>query len=332
MQSLSSLNMRVVSYRRHLLLLPLLPLLLALAAPAAEPQHDRTATSSAAITPLRLRQAPKTAEQLQHPLTYWQQRQRKPVRVVLSVLRIDLHDPQLEVATFIANDPDGDGPAEAKLVDPLQLATRHQALAAINANAFGAVPDAEGNQSPRYYAGMPVEIAGFAATDGVRRSGVYKHGQNNMAFWLDADGQAHIGSVPDADVPVQHGVNAWWGHLLADGKIMVRPGGDRHPRSAVGYDADGRWLYLVVADGRQQFYSNGMTLHELALFMQTLGVANAINLDGGGSSTLLVAAAAKRSFFRRKSKTEKELQVVNRPSSGSLRPVPVLLGVRARQP
>ena len=45
---------------------------------------------------------------------------------------------------------------------------------------------------------------------------------------------------------------------------------------------------LVVVDGRQPGYSRGMTLRELAEVMQSIGVQNAINLDGGGSSEMVV--------------------------------------------
>jgi hypothetical protein len=60
------------------------------------------------------------------------------------------------------------------------------------------------------------------------------------------------------------------------------------PRSAIGYSKNGRYLYLVVVDGRQPLYSEGMTLLELARFLQSLGADYAMNLDGGGSSTLVV--------------------------------------------
>ncbi len=60
------------------------------------------------------------------------------------------------------------------------------------------------------------------------------------------------------------------------------------PRTAVGYSKNGRTLYLVVVDGRQPFYSEGMTLKELADLMRSLGAQYAMNLDGGGSSTMVV--------------------------------------------
>lgn len=64
-----------------------------------------------------------------------------------------------------------------------------------------------------------------------------------------------------------------------------------HPRTAIGYSQNGKYLYIVVVDGRQPFYSEGMTLSELAQLMLDLGVHDAMNLDGGGSSTLVVRGA-----------------------------------------
>ncbi|QDR82092.1 phosphodiester glycosidase family protein [Sporomusa termitida] len=62
--------------------------------------------------------------------------------------------------------------------------------------------------------------------------------------------------------------------------------GGRAPRTALGLKADGKIL-VVVVDGRQEL-STGMTLLELALFMQELGAQEAMNLDGGGSSEMVL--------------------------------------------
>lgn len=78
--------------------------------------------------------------------------------------------------------------------------------------------------------------------------------------------------------------------------------GGRAPRTAAGITKDGR-LLLVVVDGRQAT-SVGMTLLELALFMQDLGAVDAMNLDGGGSSEMVVNDT-----------------VVNKPSDGKERKV-----------
>ena len=62
----------------------------------------------------------------------------------------------------------------------------------------------------------------------------------------------------------------------------------REPRTAVGINKNGRFLYLVVVDGRQPFYSEGATLAELAKILIRHGAHMAMNLDGGGSSTMVM--------------------------------------------
>lgn len=60
-----------------------------------------------------------------------------------------------------------------------------------------------------------------------------------------------------------------------------------HPRTALGLDARGERLLIVLAEGRREGVP-GLTLAELAAWMRGRGVHDAINLDGGGSSMLLV--------------------------------------------
>lgn len=57
-----------------------------------------------------------------------------------------------------------------------------------------------------------------------------------------------------------------------------------NPRTAIGI-IDQLHYVMVVADGRTG-ESAGLSLYELATFMQGLGVTTAYNLDGGGSSTM----------------------------------------------
>lgn len=73
-------------------------------------------------------------------------------------------------------------------------------------------------------------------------------------------------------------------------EVLRRPGfaAGRHPRTAVGYDASERRLWLVVVDGRQEEYSAGMTLPELTGLFEALGATEALNLDGGGSTALWI--------------------------------------------
>ena len=62
---------------------------------------------------------------------------------------------------------------------------------------------------------------------------------------------------------------------------------DKHPRTAMGYTADGK-LFILVTEGRSPGIAEGMTLLQLAQVLQSLGCVEALNLDGGGSSCLLL--------------------------------------------
>lgn len=64
---------------------------------------------------------------------------------------------------------------------------------------------------------------------------------------------------------------------------------DLHPRTVVAIDERGKTLWLVIVDGRQPGYSEGVTLAELSQILVKLGIYSAINLDGGGSVSLVVA-------------------------------------------
>lgn len=58
-----------------------------------------------------------------------------------------------------------------------------------------------------------------------------------------------------------------------------------NPRSAIGYYEPGHYCF-IVADGRQDGYSRGMILQELAEVFQELGCKSAYNLDGGASAVM----------------------------------------------
>jgi hypothetical protein len=62
---------------------------------------------------------------------------------------------------------------------------------------------------------------------------------------------------------------------------------DRHPRTAMGYTADGK-LIILMTEGRHPGIAEGMTLLQQAQVLQSLGCVEALNLDGGGSSCLLL--------------------------------------------
>ena len=58
-----------------------------------------------------------------------------------------------------------------------------------------------------------------------------------------------------------------------------------NPRTAIGMIDELHYVF-VVSDGRTD-ESEGLSLYELASFMEQLGVQTAYNLDGGGSSTMV---------------------------------------------
>jgi hypothetical protein len=62
---------------------------------------------------------------------------------------------------------------------------------------------------------------------------------------------------------------------------------DKHPRSAIGYTADGTLVILAI-EGRHPGIAEGATLSETAQLLLELGCVEALNLDGGGSTCLLV--------------------------------------------
>lgn len=79
--------------------------------------------------------------------------------------------------------------------------------------------------------------------------------------------------------------------LVADGAVSIDPSAEvgkamaSNPRTAIGIIDDLHYLF-VVADGRTA-ESEGLSLYELAHFMEQLGAETAYNLDGGGSSTMV---------------------------------------------
>jgi Exopolysaccharide biosynthesis protein related to N-acetylglucosamine-1-phosphodiester alpha-N-acetylglucosaminidase len=78
--------------------------------------------------------------------------------------------------------------------------------------------------------------------------------------------------------------------LLENGEITVGANAEvsksmtSNPRTDIGEISPLHYV-MVVADGRTS-QSAGLSLYELAEYMQGLGVTTAYNLDGGGSSTL----------------------------------------------
>ena len=65
------------------------------------------------------------------------------------------------------------------------------------------------------------------------------------------------------------------------------------PRTAIGI-IDENHIVMVVVDGREDGYSRGVTMTELADIMVSLGATTAYNLDGGGSTSMTLGDRSER--------------------------------------
>lgn len=83
----------------------------------------------------------------------------------------------------------------------------------------------------------------------------------------------------------------------------------RDPRTAIGYTEDDK-VYMLVADGRQDFLSYGLTYAEMSSIFAGLGCTSAAVLDGGGSAQMLIKHPVARTW-----------QIRNSPSDGAERAV-----------
>lgn len=78
--------------------------------------------------------------------------------------------------------------------------------------------------------------------------------------------------------------------LISNQKIIVSSSREvdrakaSNPRTAIGKISENHYVF-VVSDGRTN-ESEGLSLYQLALFMEKLNCETAYNLDGGGSSTM----------------------------------------------
>ena len=125
----------------------------------------------------------------------------------------------------------------------------------------------------------------------------------NLGNYVDENGKSTIW---------QAAAGSQW--LVREGKdVTAGASGDyntqRHSRTCVGITADGK-VVMMVLDGRQEPFSCGGSMHELAQIMLEAGCVAAVNLDGGGSTT-----------YASRPEGADKVEVINRPSDGSERSI-----------
>ena len=73
--------------------------------------------------------------------------------------------------------------------------------------------------------------------------------------------------------------------LLQDGYVLSQTDNATSARAAVGVSENNNDVYLLVVDGGDFFYSNGISCNDLALLMKGCGAHNAIALNSGNQVT-----------------------------------------------
>lgn len=156
-----------------------------------------------------------------------------------------------------------------------EIAAAHDAVLAVNGDFYGA------------------RESGYVIRNGV----LYREQGNPDAdvLCIMADGSFFITNSNEYTAQDLLDMGAWQAFsfgpaLLQDGGITVDAQTEvgramaSNPRTALGI-ISGLHYVFVVSDGRTS-ESAGLSLYQLAGFMQGLGVQTAYNLDGGGSSTM----------------------------------------------
>ena len=205
--------------------------------------------------------------------------------VVVHIVTIDLTAPGLRVLVTPAI-PTTEHETIARTVS--EFLTEFKLQVAINANFFA--PFREETPWDYYpHSGDRVITMGQAISDGQ----TYSLARPDWpALCFAADQQAQIiatGTCPSGtqqavagnEMLVMQGQRS--PHLTAPDRNKA------YPRVAVAIDKTGKKLWLIIADGKQRLYSEGLKSAELAELALQLGADRALNLDGGGSTTLAIA-------------------------------------------
>lgn len=157
-----------------------------------------------------------------------------------------------------------------------QIAEDKQAILAINGDYYGA------------------RERGYVVRNGVLYRDTASRDQQALAIFDDGSLQVIAEQETTAEALLSAGavqVLSFGPGLVIDGQISVTADQEvgksmaSNPRTAIGIIEPLHYVF-VVSDGRTS-QSKGLSLYQLAAFMQSLGVDTAYNLDGGGSSTMV---------------------------------------------
>lgn len=232
---------------------------------------------------LSLTRPPRTdlEQQLFPGITYQRAARSTPRRIMLHVVTIDLTTPNLKFLVTPGT-PSTDN-KEIKARTTSNFVREFGVQLAINGSFLPFYERSPWNYYPRV--GDRVNILGQAISNG----NIYSPGEkiwtvlciapdNSVKIQAEKCTEGTVQGVSGNRRLVDHGVPVPLDSAL---KPTFRP------CTAVGVNEAGNKLWLVVVDGRQPFYSEGVNLAQLIDIFIELGVYTALNLDGGGSSTLV---------------------------------------------
>jgi hypothetical protein len=208
--------------------------------------------------------------------TYFRNELTNPRLNVIHVLGIDL---RVGVPEFLVTPPSQPNGVMCTRTTS-QFLEKYGVHIAINGDGFSHLtPSANG---PVYCpdGGDPVTPNGFAASRGV----IYSQNQGPTVYISKAN-EVTFDKVKNRVFNAVSGDRA----ILVNGQMVknlaVNP---PSPRTAIGLSKIGNTLLLMVVDGRQPGYSEGVDFPELVNLMVSFGAYNATNMDGGGSSAMVI--------------------------------------------
>lgn len=233
----------------------------------------------------------ETQQQLFQGILYRRFARSTPRPNTIHIVTIDLTAPGIGVLVTPGKpngwDKQTGQPYELRAQTTSDFVKEFKLQLAINGSFFG--PFRENGPLDYYpHNGEPVSVFGQVISNG----NSYSSSQSDstvLCFAPDNRVQIRRESCEKSAVQALSG-----GDVFVDGgkPVVLKDNptkNDLYPRTAVAIDKSGEKLWLIIVDGRQAKYSEGMTLPELTDIVMELGAYKALNLDGGGSTTLVVA-------------------------------------------
>ena len=237
-----------------------------------------------AVEPLPTQIPAYTEVELFQGLTYLREERQAPRPLKIHIVTIDL---TVEGVKPFVTPGETANEIEFSTQTTSEFVTEFGLQVAINGGFFRSLNSNESDDSyPER--GNPVDVIGLTISDGVTYSASEK-GMGVLCVLANNQAQINDEICPTGTIQALAG-----GTILIDQGMPITsedvPEDGLHPRTAVAIDEQGETLWLIVVDGRQEDYSEGIALVELANGVLELGAHMALNLDGGGSTTLVVAS------------------------------------------